>query len=467
MRVPLSFVGPTYKARSVEVSAQETCNWYAESLQVGEKTEAVLLPMPGLLFVATIGLGPHRGSIEHDGKMYLVSGNEFYEIDTLNVATKKGTLNTAAGMVSMASSGSELILVDGNDGWIWDGSTFTQISDADFVDAQQVVFLDSYFIVNKPTTGEFYISDSYDGTSWVALDFATAEVDPDDLLALITDHRELWLLGQYTTEVYYNNGDSDFPFGRVSGGFIEWGIAASFSIAKDDSRVFWLARNRQGAGQVIAASGYTPQVISTRGVEAQIAGFSKIDDAIGWTMQIAGHSFYVLTFPTADKTLLYDMTENAWYCWQSYDLGRHRTNAHCFFNNKHYVGDYSNGKLYTLSLTTYKDDDDPIVRRRITSHVAKDGKRLFWGSVEIKFEAGVGLVSGQGSDPIVKLRWSDDGGHVWSNWRYQQIGKIGQYKYRAVFRRLGSSLDRLFELEFSEPVKAVVVDAWADVEVES
>ncbi len=466
MRKRLPFLGPSYESFSADVSTQRTTNWYIELTQVEDRTRVSLLPMPGLKLAATVGLGPHRGAIEHAGDMYVVSGEAVFKIDTNGAQTEIGIIGTPQGRVSMATSGVELMITDGIAGYLWDGTTFATISDVDFVTPGWVVFVDGYFVVLMVESARFYISGLYDGSSWNALDFATAEVEPDDLHAAIVDHRELWLLGTYTTEVYYNSGNIDFPFDRVTGGFIEWGIAAPHSVAKSNGIVVWLARNRQGQGQVVAAQGFQPQVISNRALETTIAGYAAISDAFGWIMQYRGHTFYVLTFPSADATHIYDMTTGEWTRWKGYGLGRHRAATHCHFNGKHYIGDYSDGSLYTLETDAYKDNGTTIERSRRSAHIAHLGKRLFWSEVQIHFEAGVGLITGQGSNPTARLRWSDDGGHTWSNWHHRSIGAIGEYKARAIWRRLGSSRDRVFEISVSDPIKAVIVDAYAEVEIE-
>ena len=465
----IPFLGASYEARSLKLSAQKTVNMY---LDKGTDGDMALMPFFGLKSVATVGTGPHRGAIEHGGNMYVVSGKEVYKVTDQEVISLAGTMNTGAGDVGMASNGTYLIIVDGQDGWLWDGSTLDQITDADFVDAVQIVFLDGYFIVNKPGTGEFYISGLYptktnliNGSGWTSLDYATAEADPDNLLALYTHNRLLWLPGKHTTEIYYNSGHPDFPFERAAGGFIEWGIAAPWSMAKIGDSLVWLARNREGDGYVVRSEGFNAARISDSALEAAIAGYSRIDDAKAMAFQYMGQSFYMLTFPAGNATWAYHLSANDWYELKRYDAGRHPMNTHCLFNGKHYVGDYNSGKLYTLDKDTYTNAGETIERIRRTRHISKKGRNIFWHRLQVDVESGVGLTSGQGSDPQVMIRWSKDGGKTWSNAQWRSLGKIGEYKWRAIVDRLGVARDMTFEAVVTDPVKFVIRDAYASYEV--
>jgi len=467
----IPFLGAHYEARALTANAQQTVNMYLEKNPDG-KGQVTLYPFPGLLKRMTLSAGPHRGSIEHGGNMYVVSGTDLYKVTTGEVATLIGTLNTGAGRVGMASNGINLLIVDGTDGYILDGSTLSVITDADFVDADQCKFLDGYFIVNKNGTGQFYISDLYptaanliNGSGWTSLDYATAEVDPDNLEGLEVQHRELWLFGTYTTEVYYNSGNASFPFDRVSGGFIEWGLAASWSVAKIDNTLVWLARNKQGQGHVVKATGLSTQIVSTPAMDAEVAGYARIDDAEAFGFQYMGQSFYVITFPSEDVTWALHINTGSWIQLKGYSVGRYIAATHCFFNGKHYVGDYNSGNLYALDKDTYTNNGETIERIRRTQHVSKNGSNVFIHMLELAVQAGVGLTSGQGSDPQVMVRWSKDGGRTYSNAQWRSMGEIGEYTKRVRINRIGMARDIMFEVVVTDPVFFVINDAYAHVEV--
>lgn len=464
MRIP--FIGPTYEGRAVTQTVQKTVNWYPEFAPKDSKSSMALLPMPGCKYVNSIGTGPIRGAIEHGGYVYVVSGRDVYRLAETETFTFMGSITSFSGPVSMASSGPQAILVDDSDtGYVLTGTTVTTITAKDFKGSKNVVFMDGYFIVNKPGTGEFYISGLFDGKTWSSLNFGSTEIDPDNLLALFVNNENLYCFGEYTTQVFYNAGSAFFPFESRQGAFMEWGIAANRSLAKLDKEIAFLAKTRQGTAQVIMTNGFSPKVISTRSLENTISEYTKIDDAFAYTFQWKGHTFYVLTFPVADETHVYDVESNSWFNWKTYDMGRHLSNCHFFINNKHYVGDFRNGNFYELDDETYTDNGVAIERIRRTQHQSNENKNIFWNKVEIDFQPGMGTTTGQGVDPQAMLRWSDDGGFTWSSELWRDIGKIGEYSNRAIWYRMGRSRDRVYELTITDPVKAVLIGAYADVEV--
>jgi hypothetical protein len=479
MRFP-GFIGPSYTLSSRNVDCQRCINLIPEVNEIGrgkEQEVMSLISTPGLLLKATIGSGPIRGThFSSDGQLFVVSGNKLYTVTSGMVATERGTLTTSSGPVSMADNGTTFVVVDGTVNaykvvlatLAFSAITFpSDIGGVTFAGVDTVAFQDGYFLMNLKGTGKFFITGLND-TTIDPLDFATAEGSPDLLLGLLCDHREVWLFGVGSIEVFYNSGNADFPFERMQGAFIEKGIAAIFSFEKVEDTVFWLGRDRAGQGIVYKAQGYQPQPISTRAVELAIQSYGDISDATAYTYQQNGHTYYVLNFPSANTTWVYDITTGLWhervYTYQG-EFQRHRANNHVFAFGMHLVGDYENGKLYELSTSTYSDDGAPISRQRVTPHVTSELARLFYHKFQLDLEMGVGLDgAGQGTDPQVMLRYSDDGGHSWSNEKWASIGKIGERTKRAIWRRLGQSRDRVFEITITDPVKVVMIGADLDVE---
>jgi len=465
MRIP--FLGGSGAQRSVSVNASRTVNLYPV-MDADNKSPIALYGTPGLVTFAETQAAEVRGLHEASGRLFAVSGNSLYEIASDGAATSRGTLLSASGSVSIANNGIHVAIVDGTYGYRFTLATnvFELITDPDWPAADSIAFQDGYFILNDSGTGSFWITSLY-GTDVDALDFATAEGAPDNLVTLICDHRELWLLGGESTEVWFNSGNADFPFERINGAFLEVGCAAPHSVAKMDNSVFWLSQDKRGQGHVMRAQGYQPEVVSNAALEYAIGQYDTIDDAIAYTYQQEGHAFYVLTFPAAGHTWALDARTGQWHERMYWNAGfeeRHRGNCYAFAFGRHLVGDYANGKLYELDLDAYTDDGASIRAIRRTQHQHAQGKRLFWSSLQLDIEAGVGLTTGQGSDPQIMLRWSDDGGHTWSNEHWHSMGPLGEYSRRAIWRRLGQSRNRVYEVVIADPVKRVIVDAWADVE---
>ena len=502
MKTPI--LGSTYVARSVNAADARMVNLFPEIVPEAGKEPAFLNRAPGLKLLNTIGLGPIRGLwafSSDDATAFVVSGTQLYKINTSYVATLVGNVS-GTGPVSMADNGTQLFIACNGPSYIYNNTTnvFGQIIDPDFPGAVTVCYLDGYFVFNEPNSQKLWVTQLLDGTSIDPLDFASTEGSPDGLLAVVSNFREVWAFGTNSIEVWYDSGATDFPLQRIQGAFNELGCAAPYSIAKMDNGLFWLGRDRRGQGIVYRANGYTGVRISTHAVEWQIQQYTDMSDAIAYTYQQDGHSFYVLIFPTANTTWVYDASTQAWHERAGFADGmftRHRSNCQMAFHNKIVVGDFENGKIYAFDLEDYSDNGS--IQKWLRSWRAlptgtNNLKRTAQHSLQLDCETGVGLsgdvfgtfngyllaengnflitesnafieldgVVTQGSDPEVMLRWSDDGGHTWSNEHWAPIGKIGAYGHRTFWRRLGMTMklrDRVYELSGTDPVKITIMGA--------
>ena len=462
-------LGQAYVARSVNAAVNRMVNLFPELVPEGGKEPAFLNRAPGLRLLATVGNGPIRGLWAFGGYAYAVSGLQLYKLDSSWTATLIGTV-AGSGPVSMSDNGTQLFVACNPEGYIYNATTnvFAQITDPDYPGAVTVGYLDGYFVFNEPDSQRVWVTSLLDGTTVDPLDFASAEGSPDGLVALIVDHREAWLFGTNSVEVWYDAGNAGFPLQRIQGAFNEIGCIAAYSIAKLDNGLFWLGGDARGQGIVYRANGYTGQRISTHAVEFAIQSYGDISDAIGYTYQQEGHAFYVLTFPTANATWVYDVSTQGWHeraAWNNGQFLRHRSNCQMQFNATTVVGDYEDGRLFAFDLEVYADD--VATQKWLRSWRAlppgqNNLKRTAQHQLQLDCETGVGLNTGQGSDPQVMLRWSDDGGHTWSNEHWVTMGGIGTYGTRAIWRRLGMTLklrDRVYEVSGTDPVKVVLMGA--------
>ena len=379
-------------------------------------------------------------------------------------------------------------------------------TDGAFSGGTSVGTYDNYFVYNHPDTQQFGASDLLSPIS-NGLSFGSKDGAPDDLVALIIDHREIYLLGETSSEVWVDVGATPFPFQRIPGTSTQHGIAAKYSLARLGNSFAYVSRNIRGQGQIMQMEGYKPNRISTHAVEQSLLN-QYIDDAIAWTYQLEGHECYVVTFPTIGITWCYDMASQMWHKMLSFtnDGGytRHRGNCGALFQGMFLVGDYENGKIYELDATNYTDDGQTIRRLRRAPHLVADFQREYFDELQIQFQPGVGftglsdvtastipgaqylgenyviaptqifvveptqtdiigtssiLTSVTTQNPQAMLRWSNDGGSTWSKEYWVSIGAIGRYKNRAIWRRLGTARDRIFEVVVSDPVWAVIVSA--------
>jgi len=531
MKTPI--LGSSYVARSVNAADNRMINLFPEIVAEARKEPAFLQRAPGLRLITTAGVGPIRGMWQFNGRSFVVSGGFLYQLTSDWRVIQIGEIG-GTGSVSMADNGNQLFIAANPEAFIYNVTTrnLQRITDPDFPGAVTVGYIDGYFVFNEPNSQRIWITSIYDGTNIDALDFASAEGSPDNIVAVIVDHREVWLFGTNSVEVWYNSGNPDFPLSRIQGAFNELGCVAPYSVAKLDNTIFWLGADARGRGIVYKAKGYTGERISTHAVEWQIQQYANMGDAIGYTYQQDGHAFYVLVFPSANTTWVYDASTQVWHeraGWDGARFTRHRGNCQMSYNSEIVIGDYENGNLYAFDLNYYQDNGGiqkwlrswralPTGQnnlKRTTQHSlqldCETGATLysddFSGFYQLITENGYTIVTefnqiyiqtenaeflttesgdelvlinypepypdgytliteeeppAMGADPQVMLRWSDDSGHTWSSEHWKSMGRIGQFGYRTIWRRLGMTLkirDRVYEVSGTDPVKIAIVGA--------
>lgn len=471
MKSPI--LGSAYVARSVNAADNRMVNLFPEIIPEGGKEPGWLQRAPGLRKLASIGDGPIRGLWAFNGSAttaFVVSGEKLFKINQNWTATEIGIV-TGTAPVSMADNGTQLFIAANGPSYIYNNSTnvFSQITDPDFPGAVTVGYLDGYFVFNEPNSQKIWVTSLLNGAAIDPLDFASAEGSPDGVVGIIIDHREVWVMGTNSTEVWYDAGLADFPLARIQGAFNELGCIAPLSLAKMDNTIYWLGQDARGRGMVYRANGYIGQRVSTHAIEWQLQQYDDLTDAVAYTYQQDGHNFYVLNLPSGNTTWVYDASTNAWHERAALNneglFVRHRANCQMFFNNQIVVGDYENSNIYAYDLTYYADDLTPqrwLRSWRALPTSSNNLKRTAQHTLQLDCETGVGTALGQGSNPQVMLRWSDDGGHTWSNEHWKSMGQLGRYGYRTIWRRLGMTMklrDRVYEVSGTDPVKIAIVGA--------
>lgn len=465
----IPFVGAAYQERSKNLDAQACINLFPVLGESGTaKAVAGLYGTPGARLILTLDDGPVRGMHPptNGGDAIVVSGSSVYRLSKTFGATKISSIVSASGLVAIADNGTQAVIAAGSNGYLVDlaSNAVTAINDEAFYGASSVDILNTYMIFNRPGTNQFYVSGANEVT-FDALDFASAESNFEQIVRLLVNHDELILFKQTVTEIWRPSGSIDFPFARDTNAAIEQGCAAPWSVVSMDNSVFWLGQNQEGGGIVWKLNGYTPQRVSTDAIEYAIAKYSTIADAQGYAYQQEGHTFYVLTFPTAGATWVFDAATQMWHQRAYLDpsngkLGRHRSNCHMYYGGLHLVGDYATGAISALDLDYYQDGTDPMPAIRAAAHVADpDYTWIVHNRLQVDMETGVGLNDGQGSDPIVLLDWSNDGGHTWSNQHPATLGRIGNYRARVRWNRLGRARDRVYRITITDPVPRVILGA--------
>ena len=466
-----NFVGPSYTSQSRIADGERCVNWFPEPVEsAGGKAAWVLYPTPGLDLVCTLADAPVRGLWSQNGRTLAVGGAHLYELDRAFAVTSRGSglatrENRPVTFSSNGDGGHQVFFTAGGRGYLYDliANTLTQVLDS----ASQGGFIDGFFVALDPQTSTLLVSDLENGLVWDPLQIAQRNSSADRWAALLVVHKEIWLFGSEKTDVYYNAGASPFPFLPNPSVQIAQGIGAPSSAAVLDGAPIWLGQSADGDRVVYRANGYAPQRVSTYAVEYALSTYATVSDAEGWTYQEQGHNFYVLTFPSADATWVYDAGTGAWHergAWDGHAFTALPVGGHAFANGVHLVGDRVSGKIYRMGTDLASDGGGRTLRRlRRAPHLGNEGGRVTFSSFQLDLEMGLGLSSGQGSDPQVMLRWSDDGGQTWGNEHWVSAGRQGSYKARAIWRRLGQTRDRVFEVSTSDPIPWRVIDAYLQI----
>ncbi len=433
-----------------QVNAERLVNIYAE--QGTGKARVRLTGTPGLSLFSTIGAAPVRALGTHNGVTYAVT-DQLYSIGSTGIATALGSI-AGTGIVQMVSSGVDLVIVADGNIYVYD-TTLTLVSDADAPSALTVDYLDGYHIFSDGS-GSFYLSDLYNAASYDALDFASAESNPDAIRRVFVDHRELLLFGTETTEIWVNTGAADFPFERQPGAISEKGICGPNACAKLDNSVVWI--DQHGIVRRMSA-GYAPQRISTHEVERALSESTSLEDAEAFAYTQEGHEFFVLTAPGAG-TWVFDAATNLWHERQSYGLDRWRARGYAYCYEKHLVGDYASGKIYELDYNTHTENGDILLSELIFPPVHNESDRFRMHRLILDMEHGETAPYGTSQ---VRLDLSEDS-QDWYTVGYGSMGATGQRVNRTVWRRLGQHRNCHMRFRISDPVRRTIYSAFAEIE---
>ncbi len=471
-RIPIPFTGQHSKGKNVFMNSEECINYYPEAM----KSLIVLRGCPGKLECVDVGTNQSiDAQIVSQGYVFVVSGGRLHRYDkNYNTITIDGIMDVSAP-IAMVENELQIGIFGGARGYYYTHATETlaEITDADFPGASTATYQDGYAIVSKPDSAQFYLSDLNDFSSWDGLEFSSASWKSDQLIRVFSYNRDLWLFGDDSVEIRYNAGTGTPPFRNIDGAEIEIGCAAPGSVASGGGVVFWLGNDAEGTRSVLAASARSPREISTTSITETIEGFTTVSDAIGFTYHENNHLFYELTFPTEDTTFVYDLATQLWHKRSTRSdigtLGRNRINNHVYYDGKHMVGDYTNGKIYEMSRDYYDENGDDLIAQRSSPTITQNQDLMTFNEIQILFGPGTGITTGDSEDmePKAILDWSDDGGITWGNALEIPIGKLGEYKNRAIEYRLGQARNRVFRIKVSAAVERDILGAFSQVEVDA
>jgi len=466
MQIPL--IGAGLKSKSAVVSAQRRLNCYLEPQRDQDKSSIVVYGRQGLISKLDLGAQRFRGGISLGNLLYLVQGSVFWEINNAFVNTDRNAasrLTTTAGNTDAASNETTIVLTDGSNMYQFDTSTlvFTQVGSALFASPQTVTYQDGFYLAtfDEQGTNKKRCQISADGLTWNALDFRAIDTVRGALIRTLSFNGEVHQFSDKGLEFWAFTGDPVFPFQPIRGASLPIGLAARWSIAQGDS-LFFLGRDRSGSGvQAYELAGHQIRSIGTPDWSNEINSYLTTGDAIGHFVNQDEHDYYVLHFPSAGKTWVYDAFASevigtpVWSEWQT-NGGRYVGEYQFSLVNRAYVSDYNAGKLYLIDPMTFTDNGVTMRREVDTRHFFKDYDYVTVDEFVVDMETGVGIANGQGSDPQVMLQISRDGGRTWGAEIWMPLGKVGEYKKRVATRRIGTARDFVFRVAMTDPVQFVI-----------
>lgn len=468
-KVILPIANGFYESDSLPISAQECVNFYPNIAQAPALNQETLYGTAGLEQVADAEqLTGNRGAHEMNGVPYFVMADSLYSMDADGVLDYIGEI-TGSGRVSMADNGTQLlILVPNGNGYIYNHvtDTFSQITDADFTangNPQLVVYIDGYFCLTTDSK-KFIVSALNDGTSYNALDFGTAESDPDEIVAPIVYKNQLFIGGSQTIEAFQNIGGADFPFQRT-GLFLSKGIASPFSIQTIQDTFVFVGSGQNESPAIWALQGNEVVKISTTAIDKELNKLTQDQVANIYSWSYAQKGAYFVGFALPSRTLVFDTISKRWHERKSFidgALGAYRVSALVRSYNQIWAGDILDGRVGRLDPDVYTEYEEPIRRSIVTQPFQNNMESFVVPEIEMTVESGVGNASA--IEPQIGMSRSKNG-KTWSDTRYRSLGKIGEFDHRPIWRRNGrASRFELFRFTMSDPVKPVLIQLTADIE---
>jgi len=478
MKIPLGL--GAYESGSMPFSAQRCVNMYAAIAQDQALSDAILFGTPGTVQFGTAGAlasDASRGSVVMGGVEYVVNGTDLNSFDSEGVKTTLGTIAaTSSGLVrvSMAHNGDKLcIVVPGGNAYVWVASTttFSQITDSDYQTSDTVVFSGGFYIFTETDGTNWFVSNLNDPTAIDALDFGSAELNPDKIVAGFANYDNVWILGEVTAEPFRQIGGAGFPYERIEGASYEKGCHAKHTPIQWEGGFYFAGGGKNERTSIYrAGSSGEPEKVSTDAIDTEIQKFtaSEISSAYSFTYGINGHSFVGFTFRSVivtSRTFIFNVTASKLsgrYIWFEQQTGvsenAWRIASIDFVYNKLIVSDAIDGRIGYLDEDVYTEYGEVILSEKVTPPIYIEGLSTIFHELELIIDAGQGLITGQGSDPQVMMDFSDDG---WRNKSYElwtDLGAIGEYFRRAEWRRLGHSPQfRSFRLRVTDPIKRTFI----------
>ena len=484
----IDFFGSSFLGRSKAIDPSRSINFFVEiNANKNAKSRISMIGTPGTSLALTAGTGPMRGLYNFGQILYGISGNTLYRINQNLTATALGTLSTTVGQVAISDNGlfangvggNQMGIVDKQAGYVWNPVTslFSVINSPGFPpNPSGLTFMDGYGIVTNGTMG-LATSNLYDLTTWNPLTQAFAEATSDNIAGTENLMDQLIVIKEASAQAWYDSGTPTVqgsPFLPIPGAIGSYGTPYPDTICNTNEMILFIGSQTPGGSVsgVVGMSAYnSQQIISPPAITYRISQLPDISDAFSYRLDLESHVFYVTTFPSANWTLVYDISTKKWFEWSTWDesiapdgYGRHLGSCYAFAYGKHFIGSYINGNIYELSSSFYTDAGQPIVSEWISDLYSDkvDLTNMNFHRLDIDAEVGSGDPTKPGP-PVAELSFSNDAGFTYTKPYPCSMGFIGQYKTRLSWRRLGRGRNRVWKLRCSAPIRKIFTNAMMKV----
>lgn len=463
------FLGPSYSSRSPNLAHARAINLFAEVVEAPKGTGSEVggfYSRPGWgAPTFTCGTGPTRAMLPTDFGLFVVSGNQVWMVAPSGGQTMIGSLATYVGPVSVVANKTQAAFFDATGGWSWSGGVFSAI-DLPFPNPGTAVYQDGFALINQLGTFVVWQSNLNDLTTWDPLNFDTEDGQPDNIVALAELHRQVVILKEENLAFWINAGNPGFAFQRLEGVYPARGIVAAQSVALCGDVLCWVGGGENGEVCVYTMGGYSADRISTFAIDYQINKYATATDAVGFSLLIEGHTFYVVSFPTGNRTWVLDLSTTQkigspmWFEWLAFSNGQYSrwaANCQAVWQGQNLIGDYQSGNIYALNMDMLTDNGGIRKCLRSWRHLPEDAFQTSKLNY-LDIACDTGLQVPPGTNPQLVFEQSFDGGQTWTSQQFRSVGATGETAQDVRFNRLGATRrglnsDRILEISTTDQWK--------------
>lgn len=428
-------------------------NAYASMGGEDRKSVASLVPCGGLKSFGSDTEGACRGLIyiEEESTLFTVNGVRLFKFDSAGTKTEVG-LMTGTTPVSWARNDAatvDTVIISDSRAYKLTDATLGYINDIlpDDQTPVGVTLVGGYFIV-WTSDGKMYSSD-LNSTTFQALNFATAESDPDGLTACIGVQNTLYAIGSKSTEVWQIDGSTGFPLSRIPGASLRFGSLSQHTVREIDNDVYFVGNDNA----VHQARGYDTKPVSTKVISELIETESDKSAIVAFTHTRNDEKFYCLQ--GTGWTREYNTKSGFWHDRFTDTENQWRAIHHAKAWNRDFFGDRITGDIHEGDYSIYTEQGEPMVWGFQTTHLHAQPNALEFTGMYLDMETGHSALNDESE---VMLKWSDDHGRTWKGERRLSLGKQGEYTKRVKTGHMGQCkpAGRVFWLGISDPVVRAV-----------